>query len=806
MINEAFTLKAISKLKFTLILFLSSVCSLFLHAQILATFEEDHRDYLSLSEEWFDSTLFVSPPAIYANPDTTGINTSARCFGATNVADADWWGNFACLNLDTSMMISSSKRFLSFMMYRTIQPKELRIGFNGYEEWEAIYFGKATENSSWEKVTVDLFPEYEGQPLSQIWIIFSCNWYDPRAGWDEATYLFDNFELTGSNTLSVSVEIDPVISHQEIDGFGASDCWTGNFVGQWSDTSRQFVAEKLFSQDFDDQGNPEGIGLSMWRFNLGAGTYEQGAASGIEDVSRRAECFLDNTGKYDWTKQAGQQYFLNQAKAFGCEQFVAFSNSPLTIYTKNGKGFADPGGVCNLADAKYDDFADYVSTVLKHFADKGVDFSYISPVNEPQYDWTGGQEGCPWENSDIKKLTKFLDASIQSKELETKISLAEAGSWTSLYKNTGRASNQIYELFNIGSVNFVGNLPSVTQAIAGHSYWTHGTNQELKNVRTIVRNSAESLSLKTYQTEWSLLGDPPDGSTGFPASYDMASTMDIALFMAKVIQSDLIFANVSSWSFWTAMDVERWGHKNRFFLIRVTPADGASGSILNSGTAEDTPTLWALGNFSRFIRPGYRRIQLEGADDMNALFGSAYISPDTGRIVAVFVNTSYSDIKLSSAFKNLDHRITAVRSYVTSAGSKLERDPALAESYTGEIISLQARSVSTIVYDLDKGSTAIHDYTGNHPGISIYPNPASRDSEIRIVSSVLKPYGGTYFRPSEQLEVDLLSVDGRLVKHFRIQQEQGNYSLRLPAEISNGIYILSLKDHVQSYCFKILIH
>jgi len=784
--------------KFSIFICSFSLWGLSLSAQILATFEDDHRDYLTISDEWFDSTLFVSLPAIYANPDTTGINTSAKCFGATNVADADWWENYVCLNLDTSMIISSSNRFLSFMMYRTSQPKELRIGFNGREEEDEIFYGKATDNSTWEKVTIDLLSEYEGQELNQIWIIFSCNWYDPRTGWGEASYFFDNFELTGTSSVSQSVVINPGKSYQEIDGFGASDCWTGNFIGQWSDTTRQFVAEKLFSQEFDDQGNPEGIGLSMWRFNLGAGTYEQGDASGIEDLSRRAESFLDNAGNYDWTKQAGQQYFLDQAKAKGCEQFVAFSNSPPTIFTKNGKGFADPGGICNLADDKFDDFAEYTSTVLKYFSDKGIEFSYISPVNEPQYDWTGGQEGCPWENSDIKNITEHLDASIQAKELKTKILLAEAGSWSYLYRSSGRASNQIYELFNSGSANYVGNLPTVAPVIAGHSYWTHQTNQELKDVRTNVRNYTEYQFLKPYQTEWSLLGDPPDISTGFPASYDMASTMDIALFMAKVVQSDLIFANVSSWSFWTAMDMEKWGHKNRFSLIKVTPSDGSYGSILNSGTAEDTPTLWILGNFSRFIRPGYKKIGMEGADDMNALFGSAYISPDTSQIVAVYVNTSYSDIKLSTDFKNLDYNIKTVRNYVTSSNSSLERDPALPEAYAEEIVNLPARSVSTMVYDLDKGLTAIRDYTGQQPEIRIYPNPALRGSEINMDLSDLNL--------SDKLAIDLLTIDGQVIKNVRIHQERGLYRLSLPADISRGIYILSLKDQFQKKCFKIMVN
>jgi hypothetical protein len=164
----------------------------------------------------------------------------------------------------------------------------------------------------------------------------------------------------------------------------------------------------------------------------------------------------------------------------------------------------------------------------------------------------------------------------------------------------------------------------------------------------------------------------------------------------------------------------------------------------------------------------------------------------------VYVNTSNSEIKLSTAFNNLDYTIKTVRSYVTSSNSSLERDPALQEIYTEEIISLQPRSVSTIVYDLDKGITAIQDYPEKQPEIRIYPNPASRGSEINIVLSDLTL--------STNFTIDLLTTDGRLVKNVRVRQEEGRYRLSLPADISKGIYILNLKDNNQRECFKIMVY
>lgn len=218
-----------------------------------------------------------------------------------------------------------------------------------------------------------------------------------------------------------AITIDPAATYQTMRGFAASDCWCGNFVGKhWNEPEKEQIAKWLFSQNLDDDGNPEGIGLSMWRFNLGAGTEEQGDASGIrgDNASRRAESFLEADGvTYNWNQQSGQQYFLRKAHEYGCESFVAFSNSPPLAYTHNGKGYANGDKMANLQADKFDDFAVYMAEVVKYFKESdGIEFDYISPVNEPQYKWNGtGQEGSPWTNTEVKKLVTELDKAIQTR-------------------------------------------------------------------------------------------------------------------------------------------------------------------------------------------------------------------------------------------------------------------------------------------------------------------------------------------------------------------------------------------------------
>lgn len=519
---------------------------------------------------------------------------------------------------------------------------------------------------------------------------FSCN-DDP-----DPTIAPDKGSGTETPEGSENVVINISQTYQTIESFSASDCWAPNYIGTyWANEEKESMAKLLFSGDITD-GQPKGIGLSGWRFNLGGGTAQQGAASGIEDAARRAESFMNPIdGTLDWTKQAGQQYFLDKAKQYGCEQFVMFSNTPPVYLTRNGKGYSEMGAYSNLKEDCYDDFARYITSVLEYFkTNKAIDFTYISPVNEPQYNWESGQEGSGWQNSEIKKLSVEINKAIEEKGLGTKILLAEAGAWNYLYEADGDAGrkNVIYNLFDNTSSNYVGDLAHVAPVIAGHSYWTDGSWQNMVDVRTLVASKAGAAGLKVYQTEWSMLGD---GYSNEFIGFDDASYMDIALYMSKVIHCDLVYANVSSWSYWTSIDLERWSHKNRFLLIKVTPAGGDYGDITQSGTHEATKTLWVLGNYSLFVRPDYKRIGLDMKNTSKDLFGSAYISPDGKKLVAVYTNLSSSRYDVRADIGSVE--INSIKTYTTSQTQDLAE--ATVQNVENSIF-VNPASVLTVVYDL----------------------------------------------------------------------------------------------------------
>src|SRR5690606_33379205 len=199
--------------------------------------------------------------------------------------------------------------------------------------------------------------------------------------------------------------------------------------------------------------------------------------------------------------------------------------------------------------------------------------------------------------------------------------------------------------------------------------------------------------LKVYQTEWSMLGDGYDANEF--VGFEKASFLDIALYMAKVIHTDLVYAQVASWSYWTALSTERWGHKNRFLLIKVTPGGGDYGDLTQSGTHEASKTLWVLGNHSLFIRPGYTRVDLQLNGTSKDRFGSAYLSPDKKRLVAVYTNLSGTSFNAKAQIPGKG--IASIKAYTTSATQNLAERTVDRESP----IVINPQTVTTVVYNLE---------------------------------------------------------------------------------------------------------
>lgn len=427
---------------------------------------------------------------------------------------------------------------------------------------------------------------------------------------------------------AVHVTVDESKVYQTIENFGASDAWGCQFAGEWPLEKKRQMADVLFS-------TKKGIGLSIWRMNFGAGSMEQGDSSGIKDKWRRAAAGLT----------PGQLWFMQAAKERGVQRFLGFFNSPPVWMTRNGKAYATKGR-CNIDPSKYNEFARYAMEMASTYR-----LDYLSPVNEPEWEWSdGGQEGCPYNDAEIAGMVRTMERAVDSAGLRTQIVAPEAGHLKFLLGDSLRMKSGI---------------------VAGHSYFSTSPWKEGVALRQRLAVHVDSLRERFWQTEYCILGDNGGEIDGSRRD----SGMEAALYLARVIHMDLVYGQATAWQWWLA--VSPYDYKDGLIYVDKNEKDGRFFA---------SKKMWALGNYSRWIRPGMRRVGVEVRDGADSLLVSAYTGSKS--LVIVMVNAS-------SAARDMfiDRYIGKREMYVTSETEDLGRH----EVEKDGRVKVGAKSICTVV-------------------------------------------------------------------------------------------------------------
>ena len=455
----------------------------------------------------------------------------------------------------------------------------------------------------------------------------------------------------------IGMTIDETTAFQTLESFGTSGAWWSQYMGLWdapygdgNRSVREQIATLLFDRNF-------GIGLTNYRYNLGAGSADSGNGS-YSDIHRRAQSFETEPGLYNWMKDEGAVWFLQKVTELGVQEVVLFCNSPLERLTKNGTAQMIQGeGKSNIDPENYGAWASYCCDVAEHFRTMGVPVKFISPINEPQWDWyAGNQEGCHFEPEQIPGVyLAFLD------ELEKRPALAgvelsgpESGEWG------GKTPQYVGALLNNHR------LAAHFSAVDCHSYWSN-TQSKVSFMNWM---KVQGHTQKIRMSEWCEMVNGSDFG------------MDSAIVLAKTLAEDLRILNAVSWATW----------------VGVAPGGYHDGLIYASENGEGNISLvplkrlWAYGNYTRYIRPGFTRVAVDGGDACSAV---AFKGEEYGKhkLVTVLINDSYGqrNIRLNGDFSAYE----TIVAYETSLNRDLVKTT---ERVRNTAFTLAPRSVTTIVF------------------------------------------------------------------------------------------------------------
>jgi glucuronoarabinoxylan endo-1,4-beta-xylanase len=310
--------------------------------------------------------------------------------------------------------------------------------------------------------------------------------------------------------------------------------------------------------------------------------------------------------------------------------------------TPENGGFLEP--------EHYGDWADLLVDFVVDLHARGVPLLYLSAQNEPG--WVAKWESCEWTPAGLTAFIRDeLGPRLAATGLPTRVLAPETNDWKAL-SSFGDAL-----LEDRAATSLVG-------ALATHSYGSPKAAFDYAG--------QQQTELELWQTEVSDDQNPRDPG------------MSSALYVASMIHQHLVKANVSAWHYW-------W----------LVPGDD---QVDNSGLTDRdqsgvqflTRRAYALGNYSRFVRPGFVRVKAESPRPSIEL--SAFRDPETSRVVVVAINSSASDAALELVLNAASP--TSLTPFVTSESVALEQGDAI-ESNPSDLtrfsVGLGARSVTSFV-------------------------------------------------------------------------------------------------------------
>jgi glucuronoarabinoxylan endo-1,4-beta-xylanase len=353
---------------------------------------------------------------------------------------------------------------------------------------------------------------------------------------------------------------------------------------------RSEVLDILFSKT-------NGAGLSIVRNIVPDGGTVGGASATFEPQE----------GQWDWTVDKDQIWMMQEAGKRGCTRYMSTVWSP-PAWMKDNNNVV--GG--RLRPDKYQAFADYLSMYIRGYKEHhGIDIYAISLANEP--DVNVRYSSCHWNGKEFHDFLKVLIPVFERDRITTKVIVGEHSAWT---------ENPVLESL----------ADSVTaariDAVGVHAYHT-ADNDPFPPVSQRSGTLVETLSKKKkiWQTEVSNLGrNYPDIRDG--------------LYWAKVLHTHVAENKTNAWLYWWAVTFPNSGQG----MVHIDP---------KTKTYTVDKRLYTMGNYSRFVQPGYFRVNTNSELSSGVLV-SAYKNEAEKKLVVVVINENVNarDLELKLAGVN----------------------------------------------------------------------------------------------------------------------------------------------------------
>jgi O-glycosyl hydrolase len=465
-------------------------------------------------------------------------------------------------------------------------------------------------------------------------------------------------------------------TYQTISGFGASEAFGEAATVMNSSSAVQTQALNYL------YGTSGGAGLTILRNEISADsgdTIEPTAPSSPSATPSYASLASIN-------QDMGQLWFAQQIKArFGVSNVFADAWSA-PAFMKTNDSPDNGGAVCGMTGATCSSgnweqaYANYLKQYAADYAAAGDPLTYVGPENEANL-------STSYDSMQISpaQSAQFLDVLGPT--------MAGTGTGVECCATEGWDYAQQYA----AAIEADPTANADTSVFTSHGYTEAPT------------TPLSGWSKPAWETEWSTF------ETWDPAWDD--NTDASGLTWAQHIFAGLDSSNLSAFLYW-------WGS--------TTPSENGDNEGLieiNGSTVTPSGRLWALGNFSDFVRPGAVRI---GASTSDGNLTLDAFKNTNGTISVVVLNTGSSSDTVSYSLSGTGTANGAtVTPYLTNASNNIAAQAPTSVSGGAFTATIPARSLETYVVGPSTGNVV----TVTNPGSQTTATGAAVSLQIKATDS-----------------------------------------------------------------------
>ena len=367
------------------------------------------------------------------------------------------------------------------------------------------------------------------------------------------------------------------------------------------------------------------------------------SASGIGMSLLRCHIPYDNPTTGTTVTDQGELPVMQQALGLGCTQIWATEWSPPASMKSNND--VNNGGTLN--PASYGAYAQYLVNYGKMCESNGVTLLGISPFNEPELSTT--YESCTMTGATLHNFIAQMGATFTAQ---------------GLINQTHIIMPEVTRIDDVASYTD----PTMADLNTRQYVWAVDTHFYYYNPALVLPyanlNGREFWESEVYDQQTATSPDPGMGS---------------ALVECGFIHNAMVNANMDAFHYW--------------WLVSFGNDNGAL--IQNDGTV--SKRLYVLGNWSRFVRPGYYRMGATAVPSagvsVTAYKNTSGSSPTTFVIVAI----NGSGAAVNQTFSLTGLTTSSVTPWITDGTRNLASQGAVAVAANSFTYSLPASSVCSFI-------------------------------------------------------------------------------------------------------------